>query len=117
MTVLGSPAQRCLLLFLTLRQRWTTSVRTDWTETETGPRDRFGLGLISMTGLSVRSCNFSEPSVRSRSRSKRYGPIGRTRTEPRYCSMTVSINQTFKALYHATYQYFNLTDTEVSMHR
>src|SRR5947207_15294814 len=83
----------------------------------TGPRDWFGLGLISTTGLSVRSCNFSEPSVRFRSRSKMYGPIGRTRTEPRYYSMTVSINQTFKALYHATYQYFNLTDTEVPMHR
>ena len=95
------------------------SVQTDWTETR--PDRRFGLGLglgpISMIQMSVRSYISPGPSVWSRSRSKRFGLIGRTRTGPIYCSMTERLNGTFKALYHATYQYLNWTDIEVAMHQ
>src|SRR5271170_4145725 len=48
----------------------------------TGPTFRFGFGLISMIQMSVRSYNSPRLiSVRSRSRSKRFVPIGRTRDQ------------------------------------
>src|SRR5271170_5896331 len=59
------------------------------------PMFRFGLGLISMIQISVRSYNSPRPSVRSQS--KTFGPISQTRTGLiGLCSMRFTINAFFR---------------------
>src|SRR5579859_831175 len=107
----------CAELSLGWEQGCTTSVWTDWTETETEPMVPVRSGLTMILCMSVRSYDISRIIGSVWSRSKQLGLIRSDRTGPTYCSMISCLKNDFKVSYHATYQSSNFTHTNVFRHQ